>query len=307
MGLFSSIGGILGGAVGSVIPGVGTIIGAGLGSALGDAVDSNRANKKAEGYYNEQMDFAREQMQFQQDYAKNVAQWRVEDAKKAGLHPMAALGISSPNYSPVSAPSSPSYSTGSDIDPMEFGQSLNYAATKAKDADNQQQMVNLQIEGMRLDNDYKRAQIEQLQVDNLASSIASNQAFASPASPVVNSDSPVNLPSDSIFGKTIHRLYHLSQHGDTRVLVLNPEISDAISESQVNNLIAIGAREIETGQNHQLIDDIIASYPKDIQKAVARGEMRLVSVPGSGAFRISPVGENESFNRYDVYNVDLKK
>lgn len=198
MGLFSSLGGILGGAVGSIFPGVGTVIGAGLGSAIGGGIDDNRANKKAEGYYNKNMDFAQRQFQFQQDYIKNSAQWRVEDAKKAGLHPMAALGMSTPSFSPVSAPSAPEYASSSNFDPMEFGQNLNYPATKGKTAQQQQQMTDLTIKGLELDNEYKQAQIDQMKVDTLASSIASNQAFGSPPSPKVNLQEPTGLPRPSV-------------------------------------------------------------------------------------------------------------
>lgn len=196
MGLFSSLGGILGGAVGSIFPGVGTVIGAGLGSAIGGGIDDNRANKTAEGYYNKNMDFAQRQFQFQQDYIKNSAQWRVEDAKKAGLHPMAALGMSTPSFSPISAPSAPEYASSNSVDPMEFGQNLNYAATKAKTAQQQQQMADLTLRGMELDNEYKQAQIDLMKVDALASSIASNQAVNSPPSPQVNLQEPTGLPSN---------------------------------------------------------------------------------------------------------------
>lgn len=189
MGFFSSIGSVLGGAVGSIFGPVGTVIGAGLGNAAGSAIGGSSADDR----YNQQMDFARSQDAFSRQYVQNAIQWRVADAKKAGVHPMAALGISSPQYSAASLPSIPSDS-GS-IDPMEFGQSLNYAATKAKDRQQQAQMVDLQMKGLELDNEYKQAQIDALKVDTLASSIASNQAWQSPANPTLNAtESQGNLP-----------------------------------------------------------------------------------------------------------------
>lgn len=39
----------------------------------------------------------------QEKYAKNSIQWRVEDAKKAGIHPLAALGAAGASYTPVSS------------------------------------------------------------------------------------------------------------------------------------------------------------------------------------------------------------
>lgn len=311
MGFFSSLGGILGGVAGSLIaPGIGTVIGAGLGSTVGGGVDSNKAAKTKQGYYNNQMDLAKQQMQFQQDYVKSVMQWRVEDAKKAGVHPMAALGMSNPGYSPVSLPSIPS-SAGTDasLNPMEFGQSLNYAATKAKDRQQQAQMVDLQIRGLELDNEYKQAMINQTKVDTLASSIASNQALGSPAAPTFTPESQ-HVPGQadsgdtSILGKGSHRLFNIAMHGDSAVLVLNPEISDGVSESMVSNTIASIVREIETGNNPDLVDEIISHFPKGIRRAIANGEMRLASIPGSGAFRAVPVGPNESFNRYNVFGIN---
>lgn len=42
-----------------------------------------------------------QQMREQERYARNSIQWRVEDAKKAGLHPLYGIGASGAGYSPV--------------------------------------------------------------------------------------------------------------------------------------------------------------------------------------------------------------
>lgn len=185
MGFFSSVGGILGGIGGAFLGGpVGAVIGSGLGGSVGGAVDSNQANKQAQGYYNSQMDFAREQMQFQQDYAKNVMQWRVEDAKNAGVHPMAALGVSNPSYSPVSSPTAPQiYDSGQFDTGSTFGQSLNRASFEAKTQAQQAhaaqlgfQQIELQNQGLSYDNQYKALQITQL-----ASELQRNAISSAPA------------------------------------------------------------------------------------------------------------------------------
>lgn len=184
MGLFSSIGGILGGVAGSFFGGpVGAVIGSGLGGSVGGAVDGNQVNKQAQGYYNQQMAFAQQQAQFQQDYAKHVMEWRVEDAKNAGVHPMAALGISNPSYSPVSAPSAPQiYDSGAFDTGSTFGQSLNRASMQAKTTEQQQQaatlgfqQLGLQNKGLELDNQFKALQIAQL-----ASELQRNAASSAP-------------------------------------------------------------------------------------------------------------------------------
>lgn len=191
MGFFSSIGGVLGGIVGSVIaPGVGTVIGSGLGGALGGGAETLINKNNADNKYSDAMGFAQSQYQFQQDYIKNAMQWRAEDAKKAGYHPMAALGFSSPSFSPVSAPQYSGYTDSNTVDPMEFGQSLNYASSKAKTEKQQEAAFGLTVDGMRLDNQGK-----QIQNEIAATELLSMQAQlrnSGPPAPKVNAVSSVS-------------------------------------------------------------------------------------------------------------------
>jgi len=46
---------------------------------------------------------ANKQMDMQKEFAQEGVQWKVADAKAAGVHPMAALGMQPFNYSPVMA------------------------------------------------------------------------------------------------------------------------------------------------------------------------------------------------------------
>lgn len=71
MGIWSSIGSILGGP---------------WGEAAGNAYDSYSAQKHAD--------------KMQERYARNSITWRVEDAKRAGIHPLAALGNMGVSYQP---------------------------------------------------------------------------------------------------------------------------------------------------------------------------------------------------------------
>lgn len=57
-----------------------------IGSIVGGLLGNSQANKE---------------MQFQKDLARKGVQWRAADARKAGIHPLAALGTSMPSYSPV--------------------------------------------------------------------------------------------------------------------------------------------------------------------------------------------------------------
>lgn len=166
MGLFSSIGGLVGAGIGSMFGPVGTVVGGMIGGSGGSAIDANRVNKKQEGYFNQQMDFAKSQDQFQRDYVHNAMQWRIEDAKQAGVHPMAALGFQSPNYSPVSTPSAPSYMDSSNFDTgSTFGQTVNNAVFAAKTQQQQLQAGQLSNRGLELQNQHMELTNMQLASD----------------------------------------------------------------------------------------------------------------------------------------------
>lgn len=63
----------------------------------------------------------------QKEFAQNSLQWKAEDAKKAGFHPLAALGTNSMSYTP-------SGSAGGIGDVMtEFGQTMANGVARALD------------------------------------------------------------------------------------------------------------------------------------------------------------------------------
>ena len=73
--------------VGPVGAAIGGFSGYGMGQWQG--VDQRRA---AASLRNEQNTIALHQMANQREFAKHGIQWRVDDAKAAGIHPLAALG-----------------------------------------------------------------------------------------------------------------------------------------------------------------------------------------------------------------------
>lgn len=187
MGLFSSIGKVFS----SVVKPVTDVVGGVLGTVSGhNANKANAASNEA------QLALAREQFEYQKELNRNQMQWRVEDAKKAGLHPMAAIGLQSSSFSPVSSSFTPmqgqDYSWISDM-----GQSAGYAAMKAKDARQQQEAVDLatkqsalqlqnmelQNQNLEIENEYKRWQLQ------TAMSGATGQALRSPGSASTRSSS----------------------------------------------------------------------------------------------------------------------
>ena len=82
----------LGFSAGSALSGFGNI----LGSAL-NFWGQRKARKSQEK-------LARQNMSKQEEFAKNSVKWRIQDAKRSGIHPLAAMGASSLNFNPVHRP-----------------------------------------------------------------------------------------------------------------------------------------------------------------------------------------------------------
>lgn len=120
----------------------GALIGAGS-SLLGGWL-----NKK----YDNSAEIAKQNYQQQKEFAQNSIQWRVDDARKAGLHPLAALGAQGSYYTP-------SAQVGSD----NMGQYVAQAGSEIARA-----MQMLQLQNMQLQNDKLGAEIEGQKSDNMA-------------------------------------------------------------------------------------------------------------------------------------------
>lgn len=75
---------------------LGSLIGAGA-SLLGGLLGQSSA-KEARG---DAERLASENIKLQRDFAQQGIRWRVEDAKAAGIHPLAALGAQTTSFSPV--------------------------------------------------------------------------------------------------------------------------------------------------------------------------------------------------------------
>lgn len=88
---------------GAILGGAGIQAGAGL---IGSAINGIMAGQS--------MDFQREMWDknynAQKEFAQNSMQWRVNDARAAGLHPLAALGQMGSSYTPTSV-----YDNGADV------------------------------------------------------------------------------------------------------------------------------------------------------------------------------------------------
>ena len=274
MGFFSAVGDFLGSA--------GGFLGDVASGVLGLVGNKNTNDKSAS--------LAQQQIAYQKELAQNQIQWRVEDAKKAGLHPMAALGLQSTSFSPVSANfQSPDYSFLSSM-----GQNAGYAAVKAKDRQAQAEAVKLaqeqamlqtenmelQNEGLRTENEYRQWQLM------TAMSGGTNQALNSSANASTKQRNLVDGQSDSpISGNTFSPgtgpLMSLSRMGDTLVAHVDPDRSDALTEDFLKNL-AVQLSFQQGSYVGKFGREVAKHFTPSEQKALANKDAHLLVVPGVG-------------------------
>lgn len=142
---------------------LGPILAAGaslVSSFLGNKAQKD-ANAAAAAQNKAQIAWGREQMAAQKEYATHGIRWKVRDAEKAGLHPLAALGAQTTSFSPVSVGSSLAGDNGWYRGIADAGQDIGRAidATRTSGEKAQAMMNSLQLENMGLQNDLLRSQI----------------------------------------------------------------------------------------------------------------------------------------------------
>lgn len=113
---------------------------------IGNFIDSN-ANRKAQEEAN------RNNAALQKDFAQNGLRWRMEDAKRAGIHPLAAIGANVQGGSP----SFQSTHVGSPFETV--GQNISRAINATRTAD-ERRLSALTIHSAELDNAIKLKQLE---------------------------------------------------------------------------------------------------------------------------------------------------
>lgn len=122
---------------------------------------------------------AKQNRKLQKEFAQMGIRWRVEDAKAAGLHPLAALGASGASYTPVS--------TGSVSTPSmaEFGHRMGQDISRAVSSGStgiERQLQGLQVENAKLD-------LEGKSIDNqIRASQLRKLSLPSPAVPGADTD-----------------------------------------------------------------------------------------------------------------------
>lgn len=105
---------------GSFISGAASIIGGGINALSGRA-----SRNQLQDQYNQNV-------ALQKEFAQNGIRWRVEDAKAAGLHPLAAMGFSGTSYQPVTTSGVVDTSLGDGI--ANFGNAIGQGWNRAAEA-----------------------------------------------------------------------------------------------------------------------------------------------------------------------------
>jgi hypothetical protein len=116
----------------------------------------------------------------QKEFAKYGIQWRVADAIKAGIHPLAALGANTPAGSPVAVGSSPSEMAGvfSGVG-QDISRAIRSTSSKAQRvlSDLNIQSAQLDVQSKHLDNQIKSAQLSKMAQVGPPMPTANNSSF----------------------------------------------------------------------------------------------------------------------------------
>ena len=172
---------------GSIAGGIGAAVG-GIAGLISSGQSQANASRLNELNY-----------QHQKEFAQNGIRWKVADAKAAGLHPLAALGASTAQYTPATAiGDSPDWSFLADAG-QSIGRAVDAKRTQQERVEQQQKQdaaFALKAENQKAENDLIRAQTASIQQDMvLRQAKASEQAVRTqqqvPAMPSLGRDGSV--------------------------------------------------------------------------------------------------------------------
>lgn len=104
-----------------------------------------------------QDDQMKAQIAAQKEFAKNGIRWRVEDANKAGVHPLFALGANTHSFSPIGVGGSP-LAEGISQAGQNIGRAISAKGTSVERAFNAR-MMELQLQRGELENQMLASQI----------------------------------------------------------------------------------------------------------------------------------------------------
>ena len=139
---------------------IGDIISAGT-NLIGGFLNRAENRRQNEANLQAQREMNAQNIQLQKDFAQQGIRWKVDDAKAAGIHPLYALGASTTSFSPLSiSGGTADTSLGDSFSRagQDIGRAINSTRTSEERAAAATQTA-LQLEGLKLDNDIKKATI----------------------------------------------------------------------------------------------------------------------------------------------------
>lgn len=143
----------------------------GISSVLGGLFGKKSAEKANE-----------QNIKLQKEFAQNGIAWKVADAKRAGIHPLAALGASTTSFSP-SVVGDTSFGTGISNAGQDIGRAINATRDQGSRVTGvQKSILDLELQGKQLDNRGKEIE-NALLASKLATSSQVGPAMASLAGP----------------------------------------------------------------------------------------------------------------------------
>lgn len=141
---------------------IGPAIAAGA-SLAGGLMNKNATEKANAANLAAQREHTDRQVQLQKKFAQEGIRWRVEDAKKAGIHPLYALGASTPSYTPSAAAFNQApASMGSSLAAagQDIGRAMNATRTAPERADAYTETLRgLQLKNAELDLEIKKTDL----------------------------------------------------------------------------------------------------------------------------------------------------
>lgn len=183
----------------------------GTGSQLfGDYMAREAAGDEAQRQRQHQDQVNAANYAMQKEFAQMGIRWRAEDARAAGIHPLAAIGANTTGATPSFQASEPSYHKSDFYSKM--GQNLSRAV--AATMTSQERLENkLRLEGLSIDNQIKQAELDKLKLG--------------PPAPVVNKASEP-------WQENTHPSVAYMRSPTGLVPIMPPDLAEALESDEMN-------------------------------------------------------------------------
>lgn len=206
------------------------IVGDLIGGILGD-----QAQERSDDRNIQATDAANASNQaLQREFAQMGIRWRVEDAKAAGLHPLAALGASGAQASPSFQAFTGQPRTGVADAVGRMGQNISRAMAVTSTAQEREAKA-LQLRGLDLDNQIKQAELDKLRGPSFPGSVDPLLSGQGDSSNALVIDEPLRRiasdPSDLSKEAGAIQDYQIVQTGNGYSVVPGKSVKQAIEDS----------------------------------------------------------------------------